>query len=424
MPRSVPSSKRAHFCTVCQKTFTTSGHLLRHSKVHTGEKKHKCPFPGCQTSCSRQDNLQQHYRIHLAPGSRRSASANVTKSSPAPSESNRRSLTPAAPITPPTHIRSLSEDVPYTIVDGPPVLQVPPKDNSLPNPPTLPSPPNTPPPLVPASPRLVLLRQQGLNRRHSTGALENNRNGYVDDDARRPLSSSSSSSSSTSSPVPLPFEPFSHMISLDEIDNASPDPRLIAVSDAFHSVWVPDDGGYPCEDVVATPEEYMSTTPMAYAPDLSKSSSFHQQPTYGSNPTSDYFGYTNFPTSSHHAQPTTTTSFPLHPPPDNSDFLNPSSDQPTATPDYMMALNSEVNPKPFINDQLFDSYQSYYAHQSSPSYPYIHQTASVSSLRSQSLGTVDSGFASHASTATVPATTTQVLHSQQWSNANFGWDLW
>ncbi|KAF9477617.1 hypothetical protein BDN70DRAFT_861524 [Pholiota conissans] len=79
-PSSPPTSaasgsaaKKKHVCGVCDRAFTTSGHLARHSRVHTGERNHKCPFPGCETRCSRQDNLQQHYRIHLSPGSRRSS---------------------------------------------------------------------------------------------------------------------------------------------------------------------------------------------------------------------------------------------------------------------------------------------------------------------------------------------------------------
>ncbi|KZV72150.1 hypothetical protein PENSPDRAFT_552071, partial [Peniophora sp. CONT] len=51
--------KKKHVCGVCSKAFTTSGHLSRHARVHTGERNHKCPFPGCETRCSRQDNLQQ-----------------------------------------------------------------------------------------------------------------------------------------------------------------------------------------------------------------------------------------------------------------------------------------------------------------------------------------------------------------------------
>ncbi|THH03091.1 hypothetical protein EW145_g6535 [Phellinidium pouzarii] len=69
------ASKKKHVCLTCDRAFTTSGHLARHTRVHTGERNHKCPFPGCETRCSRQDNLQQHYRIHLSPGSRRSSSS-------------------------------------------------------------------------------------------------------------------------------------------------------------------------------------------------------------------------------------------------------------------------------------------------------------------------------------------------------------
>ncbi|KAI0796412.1 hypothetical protein BC629DRAFT_1273353, partial [Irpex lacteus] len=51
--------KKKYSCNVCDRGFTTSGHLARHARVHTGERNHKCPFPGCETRCSRQDNLQQ-----------------------------------------------------------------------------------------------------------------------------------------------------------------------------------------------------------------------------------------------------------------------------------------------------------------------------------------------------------------------------
>jgi uncharacterized Zn-finger protein len=53
------SNKKKHVCPTCARPFTTSGHLARHMRVHTGERNHKCPFPGCETRCSRQDNLQQ-----------------------------------------------------------------------------------------------------------------------------------------------------------------------------------------------------------------------------------------------------------------------------------------------------------------------------------------------------------------------------
>jgi uncharacterized Zn-finger protein len=56
--------KKKHTCPTCERAFTTSGHLARHSRVHTGERNHKCPFPGCETRCSRQDNLQQQYVLY------------------------------------------------------------------------------------------------------------------------------------------------------------------------------------------------------------------------------------------------------------------------------------------------------------------------------------------------------------------------
>uniref|UniRef100_A0A1D1XY36 Transcriptional regulator NRG1 n=1 Tax=Anthurium amnicola TaxID=1678845 RepID=A0A1D1XY36_9ARAE len=63
---------RKFFCTwePCGKSFTTSGHLARHFRIHTGEKNFKCFWPGCESRFSRQDNMMQHYRTHTSSRSR------------------------------------------------------------------------------------------------------------------------------------------------------------------------------------------------------------------------------------------------------------------------------------------------------------------------------------------------------------------
>jgi uncharacterized Zn-finger protein len=48
--------KRRYECQICGKTFTTSGHVARHNRIHTGEKNFQCPEPGCSQRFSRQDN--------------------------------------------------------------------------------------------------------------------------------------------------------------------------------------------------------------------------------------------------------------------------------------------------------------------------------------------------------------------------------
>lgn len=43
----------------CGKAFTTSGHLARHHRIHTGEKRYECLMAGCKSRFSRQDNMLQ-----------------------------------------------------------------------------------------------------------------------------------------------------------------------------------------------------------------------------------------------------------------------------------------------------------------------------------------------------------------------------
>ena len=48
--------KRRYECQICGKSFTTSGHVARHNRIHTGEKNFQCPETGCSQRFSRQDN--------------------------------------------------------------------------------------------------------------------------------------------------------------------------------------------------------------------------------------------------------------------------------------------------------------------------------------------------------------------------------
>ncbi|KAJ4000595.1 hypothetical protein F5050DRAFT_1729719 [Lentinula boryana] len=142
-PNQGQSARKKHVCPTCERCFTTSGHLARHSRVHTGEKNHKCPFPGCDTRCSRQDNLQQHYRIHLSPGSRRTSSRSAS------SRRGRRATTTSDGNTTPASQQD------YNIASDQPPLSPPPLV-----PATVSTPSLSPPPLEPA-------RAPGADARYS-----------------------------------------------------------------------------------------------------------------------------------------------------------------------------------------------------------------------------------------------------------------
>ncbi|ODV96972.1 hypothetical protein PACTADRAFT_27095, partial [Pachysolen tannophilus NRRL Y-2460] len=62
---------RKYQCQTCSKVFTTSGHLARHIRIHTGERNHVCPQNGCGARFSRHDNCMQHYRTHLTKNERK-----------------------------------------------------------------------------------------------------------------------------------------------------------------------------------------------------------------------------------------------------------------------------------------------------------------------------------------------------------------
>ncbi|KAJ2905100.1 C2H2 transcription factor [Zalerion maritima] len=58
----------------CDKTFTTSGHASRHSKIHTAEKAVPCTYPNCHKKFTRADNMKQHLETHYKDKSRTSGS--------------------------------------------------------------------------------------------------------------------------------------------------------------------------------------------------------------------------------------------------------------------------------------------------------------------------------------------------------------
>ena len=49
----------------CDKTFTTSGHASRHSKIHTAEKAVHCTYPNCHKKFTRADNMEAASRNPL-----------------------------------------------------------------------------------------------------------------------------------------------------------------------------------------------------------------------------------------------------------------------------------------------------------------------------------------------------------------------
>lgn len=74
----------------CEKTFTTSGHASRHSKIHTAEKAVQCTFSGCQKKFTRADNMKQHLETHYKDKSR-SSSHRSSAARPSTSTTHRHS---------------------------------------------------------------------------------------------------------------------------------------------------------------------------------------------------------------------------------------------------------------------------------------------------------------------------------------------
>jgi hypothetical protein len=50
----------------CRREFKSRSHLIRHERMHTGEKPFPCLWKGCTKKFSRRDNMNQHCLTHLA----------------------------------------------------------------------------------------------------------------------------------------------------------------------------------------------------------------------------------------------------------------------------------------------------------------------------------------------------------------------
>ncbi|KAL5346621.1 transcriptional repressor [Pseudogymnoascus australis] len=62
----------------CEKTFTTSGHASRHSKIHIPGKGFECTFGGCPKKFTRVDNMKQHLKDSHRPRSTSSLRKNAS----------------------------------------------------------------------------------------------------------------------------------------------------------------------------------------------------------------------------------------------------------------------------------------------------------------------------------------------------------
>ncbi|KAI3405089.2 NRG1 [Candida oxycetoniae] len=138
MSKSPRDPRRKHICKVCSRSFTTSGHLARHNKIHTGERKHECPWPSCDARFARQDNCMQHYKTHTNGKNKRARStsgASVVNTNTRNNNNNNSNNTNGvgsagySPAILPPHLRNLHQGN----MDGPAVAIGMPVMSSLPH---------------------------------------------------------------------------------------------------------------------------------------------------------------------------------------------------------------------------------------------------------------------------------------------------
>ncbi|KAB8336895.1 hypothetical protein FH972_021202 [Carpinus fangiana] len=60
----VHSGEKPHMCEKCSKQFSDSSSLARHRRIHSGKRPYKCPYPDCQKTFTRRTTLTRHQTSH------------------------------------------------------------------------------------------------------------------------------------------------------------------------------------------------------------------------------------------------------------------------------------------------------------------------------------------------------------------------
>jgi hypothetical protein len=97
----------------CEKTFTTSGHASRHSKIHTAEKAVHCTYQNCQKKFTRADNMKQHLETHFKHNDKRSSSQKASSKSALTTPAGIKKLSTGRLSRPPSRNLNQADYSPY-----------------------------------------------------------------------------------------------------------------------------------------------------------------------------------------------------------------------------------------------------------------------------------------------------------------------